>query len=234
MKYRENAEEENDYRTLSIRQWPESERPRERLLEKGAGSLSTSELLAILIGNGQRGSSAVDLAKNVLAHSRNLHDLTSITLRSIPGMGPAKAAKILAALELGKRALQKNDKANGRLRSSEDVFEWIHPRMLGLTSEVFLVICVDAKNRPLETIEIARGSNDGVLFTPKEVFREAIRADASGVICVHNHPSGDPTPSQLDIDLTTRLKKLAQLVGIRFLDHVIVAENQYYSFVDNC
>lgn len=220
-----------------IRNWPISERPRERLLSLKATSLSIAELLAILIGEGDKGSSALDLARRVLFKDgkdskSSLHNLSVNSLLQVQGIGPAKAARILAGLELGKRWLQEDSRLPKRIMGSSSVVEFIKPRLAGLTHEVFYLIGVDVKNRPILTEEISRGTSDGVAFLPRDAFCEAIRTKVSGMIFVHNHPSGDPTPSTEDRYLTVRLAKCASLLGLRFLDHVIVAENEFYSFAD--
>ncbi len=213
----------------TVRNWPKSERPRERLLEKGAEALSTSELLAILIGHGERGVTALDLARQI---SGELTQLTPASLIRIRGLGPAKAARILAALELGRRALREDRNDSIRLVGSTAVAELIRPRIAGVTREIFFAISVDVKNRPLAIQEVARGGVEGVNMNPREIFSEIIRSGASGLLCVHNHPSGDPTPSQEDRFLTKRLKEGSQLLGIRFLDHVIVTTSRHFSFAD--
>lgn len=217
-------------RTRGILSWPIAERPRERLLERGANALSTRELLAILIGTGVGKFSAVDLAERVVGLGENVAERSVGELVRVQGLGFAKAARIVAAYELGRRGqeIPKIDKP--RLTSPDEVVRFLRPRFGGLTEEIFLVVSVDVKNRPIAVHEIARGSGESVSFKPREVFEEAIKIGASGIVVAHNHPSGDPTPSGDDERLTVRLKEGAELLGLRFLDHVIIAEERYFAF----
>jgi DNA repair protein RadC len=223
-------ESKTENRTQGILSWPVSERPRERLLTEGAGSLSVAELLAILIGHGTRGLSALDLARQIFNSSRT--GFSGPELLRVKGLGGAKAARILAGIELGRRLIQDSSKEIRRLSNAAAVAEFIRPKALGLSVETFWVISVDVKNRPIGVHEIARGSGEGVTFEAREAFSEPLRAGASGIVVVHNHPSGDPTPSREDERLTIRLKEGAQLLGLRFLDHVIVTDRGRHSFAE--
>ncbi len=224
-------------RSPGIRSWPKFERPIERLFEHGPRALSLSELLAILIGHGSRGQSALDLAKQIVSTTRDytspLSNLSLALLLRVKGLGPTKASRILAALELARRSLEQNNVYTSPIKSSDCVATLIRTRVVGLPFETFYVMALDIKNRPTLISEVARGNSEGVWFLPRDAFSEAVRAHASGVICVHNHPSGDPTPSNEDRRLTIRLKNGAELLGLRFLDHVIVTTNQHYSFAES-
>lgn len=226
----------SDRAALPIREWPESERPRERILELGGQALSSAELLAILIGSGDRGLSAVDVARRLLQGGEKgdltANQLSIGSLLRTKGVGPAKAARILAALELGRRFSAAERSSVHRLAQSSDVAKLMNSRVTGLSYELFFVISVDVKNRPITIQQVSRGSAEGVAIQPKEVFAEAVRAGASGIICVHNHPSGDATPSPEDRALTVRLKEGALILGLRFLDHVILANGNSYSFTE--
>ncbi|MFH1262365.1 MAG: DNA repair protein RadC [Pseudomonadota bacterium] len=224
-------ESKNDNRTRGILSWPISERPRERLLTEGANALSAAELLAILIGHGTRGVSALDLAREILSDSGTRFSGPELVRRK--GLGGAKAARILAGIELGKRLILANPKETRRLSNAAAVADFIRPRFLGLSVETFWVISVDVKNRPIGVHEIARGSGEGVTFEAREAFSEPLRAGANGIVVVHNHPSGDATPSREDEKLTVRLKEGAGLLGLRFLDHVIVTDRVHFSFTDS-
>jgi DNA repair protein RadC len=221
------AHSKTENRTHGILSWPIPERPRERLLEQGARALSSIELLAILIGTGTRARSVMDLAEKAVTI---LSDLSTGGLLGIEGLGPTKTARILAGIELGRRSLSEAPPDGIRLTAADAVVNFLRPRFLGLTEEIFLAISVDVKNRPLAIHEIARGTGEGVAFQPREIFKEVMKAGGSGIIVAHNHPSGDPLPSVEDERLTARLREGAEILGLRFLDHVIVGGEAHFSF----
>lgn len=219
-----------------IRQWSAEERPRERLL---AGErLTNAELLAIILRTGSGRRSAVDLARELLARFGTLHRLASAGLDEISrvhGIGPAKAAEIRAALELGRRVMQPESDERDGLRtvaSSRDVFETYRPRYKNATQEEFLLLTLNTKNRITREVVISLGTLNSSIVHPRDVFNHALREAAAGVIFVHNHPSGDPAPSREDITLTARLCEGGRLLGIKVLDHVIIGATRYYSFAD--
>ncbi|MBA2669931.1 MAG: DNA repair protein RadC [Gemmatimonadetes bacterium] len=222
--------------TRSIKEWAVDERPRERLL---AGErLSNAELLAIILRNGSGGSSALDLARELLARFKTLHRLGSAgvdEISGVRGIGPAKAAEIRAALELGRRVMQpENDDRDGlrTVTSSRDVFDFYRPRYKNATQEEFVLLALNTKNRITREVTISVGTLNSSIVHPRDVFNHALREAAAGVIFLHNHPSGDPAPSREDITLTTRLCEAGRLLGIKVLDHVIVGATRYYSFAD--
>jgi DNA repair protein RadC len=215
--------------------WPESERPRERLLSKGADALSDAQLLAILLRTGRRDSSAVQVAMELLRHVGGLGGLVKSgveELCSVEGVGPAKAAQLKAALELGRRSLATPLSTGMRVSSSADLFRHFYPVLRDRKQELFKVVLLDAKNAVIKETTISEGSLTLSIVHPREVFASAIRESAAGVIFLHNHPSGDPTPSQEDRRLTDRLVAAGRLLGISVLDHVIIGDGRYVSFAD--
>ncbi len=215
----------------SIRQWPESERPRERLLKWGADRLSSAELIAILLGSGVKGRSAVEVARDCL--DIPLREMSADRLSRISGLGPGKIARIMAGLEMGRRLLAEGSEEDLRLRSSAEVYTYVRPQFLGRKEEVFSVLLLDTKNRPQRMIEIARGNGESVHFLLVDLFQKVVQEKASALICVHNHPSGDPKPSPEDEHLTQKLREGAHILGLRFLDHIILGHSSYYSFADH-
>ncbi|MCP9456155.1 MAG: DNA repair protein RadC [Nitrospira sp.] len=218
-----------------IPSWPESERPRERLLSKGPEALSDAQLLAILLRTGRRDSSAVAVAMEVLQRVGGLSGLVKSgveELCAIEGVGLAKAAQLKAALEIGRRSLAAPLSTGMRLSSSADLFRHFYPLLRDYKQELFKVILLDAKNTIVKETTVSEGTLTLSLVHPREVFTQAIRESAAGVIFVHNHPSGDPTPSREDRHLTDRLVAAGRLLGIAVLDHVIIGDGRYVSFAD--
>ncbi len=223
-----------------IKDWPEAERPRERLLHFGEASLSEAQLLAIVLRTGDPASkaSAVDVALGLLGLFDNdlsaLSNATVAELCKAPGIGPAKACEIKAAFELGLRRLQKQGGPfqQQQFRCSEDVANFYMPRFADKKREQFQVLMLDRKNRFMRDVMISQGSLDASVVHPREVFNTAIRDSAAAIICVHNHPSGDPQPSPEDRALTRRLLDAGETIGIPVLDHIIVGRNCYVSFKD--
>lgn len=221
-----------------IRSWPSEERPREKLLTRGAGSLGPAELLAVLLrtGDGRGGASALDLARRLWSDYREsweeLAQASGAEISARPGLGPAKASAVLAALEIGRRLGGKPLASEAAFRESRQVFDHFAPRLSGLKKEVFFCLLLDTRNRYLREERISEGTLTSSLVHPREAFRSAVRESASAVIFAHNHPSGDPSPSREDADLTRRLWEAGKVLGIRVLDHVIVGEARHYSFAD--
>jgi DNA repair protein RadC len=218
-----------------ITRWPATERPRERLLAKGPDALSDAQLLAILLRTGRRDSSAVEVALELLRRVGGLSGLAHCgneELCAIPGVGPAKVAQLKAAIELGRRAMAVPLSTGTRVSSSRDLFEHFHPMLRDVKHELFKVVLLDAKNTVLKELTVSKGSLTLSIVHPREVFAPAVRESAAAVIFLHNHPSGDPTPSLEDRQLTDRLVEAGRLLGIRVLDHVILGESRYVSFAD--
>ena len=222
-------------RRPTIKDLPKSERPRERLIEGGEQQLSDAELLAILIGGGTPGETAIDLARSLLSRFGGLRALaqTSVAeLRDIAGIGPAKAARIKAALAIARRFSTEPLPEGAKLRGSADLFQHFCEQCRDLKKETFWIVLLDQKHRIIRTVRISEGSLSQSLVHPREVFSPAIRDSAAVVAFVHNHPSGDPEPSPEDVQITKRLAEVGQTVGIRVLDHVIVGRDTYVSFAE--
>ncbi len=218
--------------------WPEDERPRERLLKYGAGSLSTAQLLAIILRVGGRGKSAIQLARDVLNNFHSLNDIDDASLAEfseIKGMGSAKVSQVKAALELGKRLMQESNDwntGNRSFTSSRDVYDYYRPSFFGLKKEKFLCALLNTKNAVFKDLVVSEGTLTSSLVHPREVFRYAIKEAAASVLFVHNHPSGDTHPSRDDIDITKRLVETGKLVGIHVLDHIIISDGTYLSLME--
>ncbi len=219
----------------SIATWPESERPRERLLAKGADTLSDAQLLAILLRTGRRDSSAVQVAIDLLNRSGGLGGLSTCGIEelcAIPGMGPAKVAQLKAAIELGRRSMAMPLSTGTRISSSSDLYRHFHPLLRDQKHEIFKIVLLDAKNSFVKETTISKGSLTLSIVHPREVFAFAVRESAAGIIFLHNHPSGDPTPSPEDRQLTDRLVEAGNLLGIPVLDHIVIGDSRYVSFAD--
>ncbi|MCL6614810.1 MAG: DNA repair protein RadC [Firmicutes bacterium] len=215
-----------------IRDLPRAERPRERLMNCGPGSLSNTELLAIILRTGRRGESVLKQAERVLAHFDGLRGLAGVDLAelaSLPGVGKAKAATVLAALELGRRLSVTEVEEAKAIRSPRDVAELLMGRLRFLDREHFFAVLLNARNQPLAVERISIGHLTASLVHPRELFKAAIQKSAAAMILAHNHPSGDPAPSQEDVLLTRRLREGGELLGIEILDHVVFGDNRYVS-----
>jgi DNA repair protein RadC len=218
-----------------ISQWPEAERPRERLTRYGAAALNDSELLALLVRTGSRGHSALDLAKQAMAQAETCGGWDKMTVQQlggVPGLGPAKAALILAGLELGRRQSLQVRRKVWRFSGSRASFDYCREHLAGQPQEAFLVIGVDARNRLVGSRVISIGTLTQSLVHPREVFQPILAMRAAGLILAHNHPSGDPTPSPEDGAVTRRLKDCADLLALPLLDHLVVGKDRYFSYAD--
>ncbi len=226
----------NTYKKLSIKEWALEDRPREKLLYNGVNSLSSAELLAIIIGSGNRNQSAVELAKSILASCNNdLNQLGKQTiheLMQLKGIGEAKAISIVASLELGRRQKAFNSKQKSKITCSRDAFDYLLPFFETLGHEEFWVLFLNKANKILEVKNVSSGGITGTVFDIRLVLKKALQVEAVGLILCHNHPSGNLQPSQNDKDLTTNAKKAAKLMEITVLDHLIIADNNYFSFAD--
>ncbi len=221
----------------SIKQWPEDERPREKLLCKGAEQLSDAELLALVLrtGDAASGTSALDQARNLLSRFGSLRGMAAASsheLQQQKGIGPAKTAELLAVFELARRFAAAPLRPGERYSCSEEVYRHYHERLRDRKKEVFLALLLDAKNRVIREVQVSEGSLTASIVHPREVFAPVVRESAAAVLFVHNHPSGDPTPSREDIELTTRLRQAGELMGVRVLDHIIIGNGDYLSFAD--
>ena len=223
-------------KTLSIRELPRTERPRERLKQHGAGALSVSELLANVLGTGAGGRSTLALAQDILTQVdgslRRIAAQPVATLTAGRGMGPARAVIIHAALELGRRMAHEEREEGAPMRSPRDVFGAFAGRLQDLPVEEFHVAVLDAQHRLERDITVTRGILNSSLVHPREVFREAIAERAAAIILVHNHPSGDPSPSIDDRVVTEQLVSAGRLLDIPVHDHVIIGRGRYVSFAE--
>ncbi|MBA2543466.1 MAG: DNA repair protein RadC [Deltaproteobacteria bacterium] len=209
-------------------------RPRERVWRCGPNGIGDSELLALLLGSGVRDRRAIDVAAELVRSAGGLGVLARSTpreLAQIIGVGEARATRLAAAFELGRRAVEisQSRKLIGR---AEDIYHCVAHRLAGLAQEVFLVVGVDIRNGLLDIVECARGSVLGVEIHPREVFRPLVRMAAAGGVLVHNHPSGDPTPSPEDLELTRRLREVGTMIGIPIIDHVVVGDRTFRSIAE--
>mgnify|MGYP002336236385 CR=1 FL=1 len=219
----------------AIRELPADERPRERLAMRGAGGLSSAELIGLLWGSGSRGRSAVDLAEDALARHDGLTGLgraTELELVALPGIGVAKAAQLTAAFELGRRLMADWPAGRWTIRSPRDVADRLMLQMGRLEREELRVVLLNTKNVVLRVATVYQGNVSSSLVRVGELFRDAVRLNASGVILVHNHPSGDPTPSPDDLHLTAEALAAGRLLDIDLLDHLVVGHDAYVSLRD--
>ncbi len=217
---------------MMIRDVHLADRPRERLVRQGAPSLSNQELIAILLGTGTRNESVLVLANRVLSSFDRIQDLKEATIEeytSVKGIGQAKATVLLAATELGKRLYQQYTEERYTIRSPEDAAAYLMTDMTSLKQEHFVVLFMNVKNEVLHKQTIFIGSLNSAIVHPREIFREAVKRSAASIICAHNHPSGNPTPSPEDIEVTKRLMDAGALMGIEVLDHVIIGDHRFIS-----
>ncbi len=225
---------------VMVRDLPEEERPREKLIRRGAAALSDTELLAILLRTGTSSVSVLHLAEEVLAKYQDkgllaIMNVSPQEVASIHGVGLAKAAAIVAAVELGRRLSAKAAQKQEKIGGPEDVARYAAPLLRFEQKEHFLVMLLDVRNRVLAMPTVSIGSLTASVAHPREIFREAIRYSAANMILIHNHPSGDPTPSREDLQLTRQMMKAGEIMGIPVLDHVIIAGDGFLSIKEaNC
>ncbi len=225
-----------DGQPLTIKDWSPDDRPREKLLLKGTSALTDAELIAILIGTGSHKLSALDLSKRVLdAVDHQLSQLAKLKAREltrIKGIGPAKAITIVAALELGRRRKETDTLEKPKVGSSREAYDIISGDLMDLPHEEFWVLLLNRANRLIRKQRISEGGVSGTVADPKVIFKGALDHLASGIIVAHNHPSGNRTASQSDIDLTRKLREAGKFLEIQLLDHLIVCGPKYFSFAD--
>jgi DNA repair protein RadC len=221
-----------DSTSLTMREVPNEERPRERMLQYGSNALSNAELLAILLRTGTYAESAVTLAQRILKECgdlRSLVDMSKDQLTQIKGIGNAKALQIQASIELGKRLARSTHNEAVTIRSPESVANLMREELRYLQKEHFICLFLNTKNHVVGQETLSMGSLNASIVHPREVFRAAIKRSSASIICVHNHPSGDPTPSPEDIDLTHRLAEAGSIIGIEVLDHIIIGDFKFVS-----
>lgn len=222
--------------TRSIKAWPTADRPREKLLAHGPGALSDAELLAVLLRTGDRSNSAIDHGRALMQTFGSLHDLGRAglgDLRRIRGIGPVKAAQIVAAFEIARRYGEREFKPGSVFRSGADIYEHFRGRLAAAEREHFYAVLLDNKHRKIKDVAVSQGSLTASIVHPRDVFAAVVREAAAAVIFVHNHPSGDPTPSKEDLEVTRRLRQIGEVMGVRVLDHVVVGKGCYVSFVEH-
>jgi len=221
-----------------IREWPEDERPREKMLKGGAGSLSNAELLALVIRSGDPTTrqSAIDLGRELIScfggNLRELANADMAEITAVKGMGLAKATSLKAAFALATRFQGRKLEHLDRFTSPSQVFDYFHHEFRDSRKEYFLALLLDGKNRIIRRVQISQGSLNQSLVHPREVFNPAVRDSAAALILVHNHPTGDSAPSQEDIAITRRLREAGDIMGIKVLDHIIIGDGEYTSFVE--
>ena len=222
------------YYHLPIKAWAVEDRPREKLMQRGLDALTDAELIAILLGSGSRQESAIDLARKVLAESGDLRALSRSTvseLKKIKGIGPAKAISLVAAFELGRRKSHSNGQLL-RVNSAESVATYLMPRLSDLQHEVFYVLFLNRNHEIKAEKKLFSGGLNATIIDTRMVFREAVQQLASAIIVAHNHPSGNLSPSEADIQITCKLAEAGKVFDIPVLDHIIVSHKGFYSFAD--
>ncbi|NTW06170.1 MAG: DNA repair protein RadC [Peptococcaceae bacterium] len=220
---------------LKMKDMPKEQRPRERLMREGPGVLSDVELLAIILRTGSSDKSAMVLSTEVISHFSGLKNLVQAEveeLSMIKGMGPAKSSQLKAALEIGIRLAGKSEDPQPAINRPQDAAAMVMEEMRHLDREHFCALLLNTKNKVLAKKTISIGTLNASVVHPRELFKTAIKKSASSIILIHNHPSGDPTPSREDIEVTQRLKNAGAIVGIEVLDHIIIGDNNFVSFKD--
>ena len=221
---------------LSVKEWAEEDRPREKLMAQGASALSNAELLAILIGSGNSEDSAVELMRKVLAHYQNSLSLLGKCgvdeLCQFKGIGTAKAVTLLAASELGKRRKEEEPFSRRLIRSSSDIYSYFHPLMCDLPIEECWVMLLNQASKMIDAVKISQGGIVGATVDVRCILREAILRHATSIVLCHNHPSGNIRPSRDDDELTKSVAKAADIMNIRLLDHLVVTDGAYFSYND--
>ena len=232
MRMKNNTKEKN----LGIKSWPEDDRPREKLLKKGAGALSNSELLAILLRTGTNGTSAIDLARKVLKKFGTFRTMVHTDTRDwkgFKGLGSAKIAHIQAALEIGRR-FREDEASTGKqkISSAKDIVDILMPQLRDLKTEVFEVVHLDSNNRIIDIEDVATGTVNHAMPIVREIIHSALQKFAASIVCVHNHPSANITPSTQDKKFTKELSDAGKLMEISVMDHIIIGEDDHFSFAD--
>jgi DNA repair protein RadC len=221
---------------LKIKDWAAEDRPREKLIKKGITALTDAEILALLIGSGSKNETAVELSRRILLGvDNNLNEMGKLTINDLQkykGIGEAKAIAIAAAMELGKRRKLSGIINRKQIKSSNDVYERFHPRLVDLPHEEFWVLYLNRSNKIIDEQKISQGGVSGTVTDVKIILKQAIEKLASGLILCHNHPSGNIRPSKADTNITKKLRNASAYLDIQVLDHVIVGQDVYYSYAD--
>lgn len=221
---------------MSIKFLAEDDRPREKFLLKGKDAVSDAELLAIIMGSGNREESAVDLARKILNdYKNNWHELSKASLSDLmdyKGIGEAKAISIATTLEIGRRRASQNTLQRKKVTCSRDAFEVLHPFISDLSTEEFWAIYLNQNNKVLATLKLTQGGISQSIVDVRILFKKALELSATGIIVAHNHPSGNLTPSQADRIITDKIRQAGKIMSVEMLDHLIITQNDYYSFKD--
>jgi len=225
------------HKSVSIKNWKEDDRPREKLVLKGKTALSDAELIAILIGSGNKQESAVDLAKRILTFTNNnLNELAKLSVNDLTqfkGIGEAKAIAIITALELGRRRRLEEALIRPKIKSSKAVFEIMQPIIGELSHEEFWVLYLNNSNKIIYKNQLSSGGITGTLVDVRMLFKKALELSAVAIILCHNHPSGSLKPSKSDLDLTKKIQEAGKNLDIKILDHLLITEKAYFSFTDS-
>jgi len=219
----------------TIKNWPNDERPREKLLKYGEHTLSDSELLAILLRTGTRGSSALDIARNILRKFKSFRNMSHTDIRDwqeFKGLGAAKIAQIRAAIEVGRRFGEESLEKKIKVKSGRDIVDIVMPRMRDLKKEVFKTILLNSQNQIIQVLEITEGTVNRAAPIIREIFQKALQNFAAAIICIHNHPSGNPTPSREDRLFTEELINAGNVLQVKVLDHIIIGDGQWQSIME--
>lgn len=227
----------NSTQKLRITDWAEEDRPREKLLMKGVQNLSDAELLAILIGSGNKNETAVELSQRILHFVKNnLNSLGRLSINELinnfNGIGEAKAITIIAALELGRRRKDSEREKMAQIKSSIDIFNLFQPILGDLPHEESWILLLNSANKIIKRLQVSKGGLNGITIDIRMIMKESIESLATGIILVHNHPSGNLTPSREDDDITTKLSVASSFVDIQMIDHVIITDDEFYSYKD--
>lgn len=219
----------------SIKKWPKNERPRERLFKYGEHTLTNAELLAILFQTGSKGLSAVELGREMVTRFKTFRNMSHndlLHLRKFRGLGDAKIARLRSAFEIGRRLMCEKKDETAAVNSPEDVADLLMPRLRDIKREVFQILLLDSKNRLIDILEIEEGTVDQASPHIREIVLKALQNFAVSIIAAHNHPSGDPEPSEEDVAFTENLKKAGEALQLNVLDHVVIGDDRFYSFAD--
>ena len=225
-----------EYEKTTIKDWSVEDRPREKLLKSGVQSLSNAELIALLLGSGTRSFNAVEVARNLLASVKNdLHELGKLTandLTAIAGIGNARAGTLMAALELGARRAGSHSPEKTAIKNSQHAFDLLYPLLGELDHEEFWIIMLNRAHRVVGTRKISQGGLTGTVIDTRMILKYALEKKATSIIISHNHPSGNKSPSEADVNITKKIKNAAEIMDITLLDHIIIAGKHYLSFAD--
>lgn len=223
--------------SFSIKDWSDDDKPREKLVQKGRAALSNAELIAILIGSGTKNETAVALSKRILSSANNnLNELGRVSIKQLmkfKGIGEAKAVSIAAAMEIGRRRQNEKAVSKAQISGSKAVFNLLQPLIADLPHEEFWIVYLNNSNKVIHKAQLSKGGITGTLVDIRLVMKQALEFGAVSLVLAHNHPSGTLKPSEADKKITKKLQKASEALDIRVLDHVIIAQNNYYSFADN-